>query len=251
MGMTVIKRAIATMSWIDPRTGLPEVDKAGEPGAFINRALITGRAAYRFANFMNVTVTAVDGVIIDRRFEADSGMYRSPSFLKIPSSPVGNIGQYSLSMGSAAVFRQLVGCRTVSPETIGSFVGGLLGGPFAPIGERLGKEAAEYASAFPPIWTEIEMTVYANGEWTHQLIQHSLFPSVSYYAINQFGLFERQGKSYDAVSNLERWKKDGWGPMVPGKGGPTPGNPWSMTSPKGWGGSTTKNVPASNGPIGR
>lgn len=43
--MTVIKRAIATMSWIDPRTGLPEVDKSGEPGAFIKRVLITGRAA--------------------------------------------------------------------------------------------------------------------------------------------------------------------------------------------------------------
>ncbi|HEY4183908.1 MAG TPA: hypothetical protein VGP07_02520 [Polyangia bacterium] len=143
------------MSWIDPRTGLPEVDQYGEPGAFINRALIT-----------------------------------------------------------------------------------------------LGKEAAEYVSAFPPIWTEIEMTVYANGEWTHQLIQHSLFPSVSYYAINEFGLFERQGKSYDAVSNLERWKNDGWGPVLPGKGGPTAGKPSSMTSPKGWGGSATKNVPASNGTSG-
>lgn len=91
------------------------------------------------------------------------------------------------------------------------------------------------------------MTIYADGNWTHQLIQHSIFPSVSYYAINEFGVFERQGKSYDAVPNLEKWKQDGWGPMIPGRGGPTPGNPWKMTSPKGWGGSTTSNIPASNG----
>ena len=240
----MIKRAIATLSWIDPRTGLPEVDKAGEPGAKINRALITGRSAYRFSSFLNVTVTSIDGLIISRRIEADSGMYRSPSFLGIQSDPVGNIGQYSLSMGSAAVFRQLVGCRTVSPETIGGTVGGIIGGP---IGQRLGKEAAEYVTAFPPIWTEIEMTIYADGNWTHQLIQHSIFPSVSFYAINDFGTFERQGKSYDGVPNLELWKKGGWGPMIPGKGGPTPGNPWKMTNPKGWGGSTTSNIPASNG----
>ena len=248
MPVNVIKRAIATLSWIDPRTGLPEVDKMGEPGANINRALIVGQSAYRFSNFLNVTVTSADGWIIDRRIEADSGMYRSPSFLRIQSAPVGNIGQYSLSMGSAAVFRQLVGCRTVSPETIGGTVGGIIGGP---IGERLGKEAAELMTAFPPIWTEIEMTIYADGNWTHQLIQHSIFPSVSFYAINAVGVFERQGKSYDAVPNLELWKKNGWGPMVAGKGGPTPGNPWKMTSPKGWGGSTTSNIPASNGSSAR
>jgi hypothetical protein len=240
--VNVIKRAIATLSWIDPRTGLPEVDQLGEPGPWINRALITGRSGYRFSNFLNVTATATDGRIIARRIEPDSGMYRSPSFLKIPSAPVGKIGQYSISLGSAAVFRQLVGCRTVSPETIGSTVGGIFGGP---IGARLGKEAAEYMSAFPPIWTEIEITIYADGNWTHQLIQHSIFPSVSYYAINDFGVFERQG-TYDAVPNLEMWKRDGWGPMIPGKGGPTPGNPWKMTNPKGWGGSTTSDIPASN-----
>jgi hypothetical protein len=243
VAINVIKRAIATLSWIDPRTGLPEVDKAGDPGPTINRALITGRAAYRFSSFLNVTARSLDGRILDYHVEPDSGMYRSPSFLGIPSAPVGNIGQYAVSMGSAVVFRQLVGCRTVSPETIGGTVGGILGGP---IGQRLGKEAAEYVSAFPPIWTEIEMTIYADGNWTHQLIQHSLFPSVSYYAINAAGLFERQGRSYDAVPNLERWKQKGWGPMLPGKGGPTPGNPWRMTSPKGWGGSTTTNIPESN-----
>jgi hypothetical protein len=244
VAVTVIKRAIATLSWIDPRTGLPEVDKAGDPGAKISRAVITGRMAYRFSNFLNVTVTASEGQVISRRIEPDSGMYRSPSFLDIPSAPVGNLGKYSVSMGSAAVFRQVVGCRTVSPETIGGTVGGILGGP---IGERLGKEAAEYMSAFPPIWTEIEITVYADGNWTHQLVQHSIFPSVSYYAINALGIFERQGKSYDAVPNLALWKKNGWGPLNPGKGGPTSGNPWRMTDPKGWGGSTTANIPASNG----
>lgn len=103
-------------------------------------------------------------------------------------------------------------------------------------------------SAFPPIWTEIEITVYADGNWTHQLIQHSIFPSLSYLRHQRARhLRATQGKSYDAVPHLASWKKNGWGPLNPGKGGPTSGNPWGMTDPKGWGGSTITNIPASNG----
>lgn len=147
-------------------------------------------------------------------------MYRSPSFLKIPSAPVGNIGQYSLSMGSAAVFRQLVGCRTVSPEKIGSFVGGLLGGAvFGPVGERLGKEAAEYVSAFPPIWTEIEMTVYATGEWTHQLISTVSFPACPTTPSTSTGCSSARANRTMPCRTSSGGRRMVGGRLFPGRGG--------------------------------
>lgn len=243
--MATIKRAIATLSWIDPKSGLPEVDYAGEPGREIDKETVVGKEAYRFANFLNVTVTAEKDKILSHCIEPDSGMYRRPSWLNIESHPVGQIGQYSVSLGRSVVFRQLVGCRTVAPEKVGEAVGFLLG---CRLGRRLGRQWAASVLTFPPIWTEIEMTVNADGTWSQQLVRHSLFPSVSFYVINAKSEFTRTGASYDGVPSLKIWQTRGWGAVMPSTGGPTAGNPWGLTAPTASAGSRIEHIPVSTGP---
>ena len=53
--MSIVRyvRSAAAASWIDARTGLPEVD-VNAPGAFVQRGFLTGAAGFRFANFMEI-----------------------------------------------------------------------------------------------------------------------------------------------------------------------------------------------------
>jgi hypothetical protein len=257
--MSRITRGIATLSWIDPATGLPEVDSAGDPGSIVSYGRIIAEAGYRFSHLLEawLEVDTTAGAIIGGNFAAASGIYRAPSYLGLASAPVGNIGRtINRTNPKAVTFRQLVGCRTESPEKIGrgagaaggglagftstglNPIGGIVG---AYVGSKVGHGTAQEVKAFPPIWTELELTINIDGTFTHKLLRHSLFPSVSYYAqvvtpagYVVSGSYSRQG-SYDAVPMLDAWYEGGWGlagggPITwrPGDA-PTPGNPWGMT----------------------
>jgi hypothetical protein len=119
MSGTVFTHSAATMSWIDPRIGLPEDDPGGDPGPKTTRDVITGKKAYRYANLLDASVRVVGGAIVEHGFTKSSGMYRSPSFLGIEShafEPTRH--QEEIAGGVPAVrFRQLVGCRTLSPRS--------------------------------------------------------------------------------------------------------------------------------------
>lgn len=249
--MSRITRGIATLSWIDPATGLPEVDSAGDPGGMVSYARILAEEGYRFSHFLEawLEVDTTAGAIIGGNFSAASGMYRAPSFLGLASAPMGNIGRTIIRTPKAVTFRQLVGCRTESPEKIGQAVGevggGLVGGaPGHYVGGKVGRAIAEKVKAFPPIWSELELTIKIDGTFTHKLLRHSLFPSVSYYAQAVAptgyvvpGSYSRQGTSYNAVPMLDAWYENGWGLAgggpITGRPGsaPTPCNPWGMPKP--------------------
>jgi hypothetical protein len=132
----IYTRSIATMSWIDPITGLPEVDTKGEPGDDVLRAVIQGRQVYRFANFLeayvSVLTTTGDVWIGGAGFTVDSGMYRGLSFAGIPSEPF-QVKQFVEEPDENSItFRQIVGARTQSAEVLA----GQIGGPFGGIGQR-------------------------------------------------------------------------------------------------------------------
>ncbi|PTR08964.1 hypothetical protein C8R32_10443 [Nitrosospira sp. Nsp5] len=262
--MAKLTRSIASLSWIDPITGLPEVDENGEPGYSLTRENIAAGRIYRFANFLEAEVELDKGALRNPRFTSESGMYRGPSFGKLASAPVGKVGKRIIVLSQSILFRQIVGCRTESPEKIGSVGGAAVGvGAGAWVGAKsgaaigsiggvpgaiavaaigagiggttgylVGKEVAEYAMAFPPIWTELEMTIHSDGTTSQQVISHSLFPSVTFYLLLKDRIYNRIGLSYDGVANLDRWKKNGWKltPMI-NRNGAAAGNPWGMEDP--------------------
>lgn len=277
--------AIATMSWIDPKTGLPETDKGAEPPAKVTREDIKGGKLYRFSNFLEGTVFLDSSGRISRAaFTDDSGMYRGPSFAGIESAPVGRIGRTVTTTHQEATFRQIVGCRTVSPEKIGAGAGavvgggvgvyagakvGAIGGAWAgPVGMFIGavavgtvgyfagREVAEFVTAFPPIWTELEMKISADGSVKGSMVSHSLFPSNSFYFIENTRVDGAGGEKYKRVvtydgdnTRLKSWKEKGWGGAASAgaRSGPTAGNPWGMTDPSNelGGGSITHETPVS------
>ena len=258
--MPLLYAGVATISWIDPATGLPEVDAGGSPGRFITRATITAESGYRFSHFLEVwvTVDSAAGMITGAGFSPFSGMYRGPSFLGTASAPVGNIGRKRVLTRKSATFRQIVGCRTRAPEIVGGVLGmqNALGapmrGPLAMyIGSQMGQGLAESFKVFPPIWTELELTINVDGSFHHKLLRHSYFPSVSYYVQEAVppgadlllgmadikNIYELKG-SYDGVPYLNTWYDKGWGPVgatMPGAQ-KTLGNPWNMTIPLPFGG---------------
>ncbi len=252
------------MSWIDPQTGLPEVDDGGHPGSTTTRSVIVGEVVYRFSNFLEAKIILNDdrSRITGTEFTSASGMYRSPSYLGTESAPIGSIGRQKtvLRNGTQARFRQVVGCRTVAPEVIGrrtGLVGGAIAGAWggaaagaavagvgaipgaivggiggAAVGYFTGQEVAEAVTGFPPIWTEIELTIELDGTASQRLISHSLFPSCTFYGQDLAGRngTYRQVSNYNAVPALDRWKANGWGDAAAGRSGGTPGNPWNMVS---------------------
>lgn len=265
MSNRTLTGGIAALSWIDPKTGLPEVDKRGDPGARISRSDIKDGHLYRFSNFLEAYVTVNDaGALLDAGFTADSGMYRGPSAFGLDSAPVGKIGRTTSRRTSKAVFRQLVGSRTESPEKIGGAagaVGGGIGGAvlvgavagawagpvgmfvgavaLGTVGYFTGREVAELVSAFPPIWTEIELTIHCDGKLEYQLVSHSVFPSNTFYALQNVRasrsdpeVYVRQGNSYDGNNvRLTAWKANGWGMAARARSGATAGSPWGMGDP--------------------
>ena len=138
--MAIVTRtyAAATCSWIDPATGLPEVDNSPFKGPAVARAALTGNQGFRFCNFVEATMTMDDktGVVVSQSFGGQSGIYRGPSFAHLPSHAFPVLRDIG-ARADAVVFTQIVGARTVSPEVIGTG-GGVVGGAIHGSSDRIG-----------------------------------------------------------------------------------------------------------------
>lgn len=87
MAIIKISHAIATCSWIDPATGLPETDTQVIVDPTTSLGFLTGNRGYRFCNFMSVwaELNTDTNRIQKSGFEAISDIYRGPSYAGIPS----------------------------------------------------------------------------------------------------------------------------------------------------------------------
>jgi hypothetical protein len=213
-----ITHAAATLSWIDPRAPLPKTD-IGDPGGVVTRDFILGMSGYRFANFLEASVTIDDdGNFMGPQFTQDSGLRMSIS--AFGQMPVGLPTKQSINtLSDVVVFKQTVGASTKTPEKIGLLLGGFLGATLA--------HAIE---GFPPIWTELILRIFPDGTAQAQFLRHSLFPSVSFYAEPSHVLgpnFFKARPNFDGVPTLNRWQAEGWGTLKSsGPTGPVGGNPW-------------------------
>jgi hypothetical protein len=254
--------AAAACSWIDQATRLPEVDVVPITAESVSRSFLVGNRGYRFCNFMEVWFQADPdrAGVGGRGFTPTSGMYRGPSYARIPSHAF--LRQTDIFDEPNAVrFTQVVGARTVSPEVVGTgggilagaVAGGVIGSAVPGIGTALGLIAGVAVGAFagetvghqvlgfPPIWSKIQMRIYRDGRMEAQLLQHSLFPSLTFYkqvvgphlGINSFERVNQANgqRYYNALkaTQLPEWQKRGWGylqnMLVPG---PCGGNPWGI-----------------------
>lgn len=233
----------ATLSWIDPKANLPEYDHAGQPAATLNFDGVTRDTNCRFSHLLTCSIVVSNGKIVDRYHANESGIYLRPSFLGTAPQVYAIRRDFTSWSPQKATFVQTVGCRTQAPEAIGQTVGemgGDIAGAFVPIigpdtvppiTKRVGRELAEFAMTFPPIWTRIAITLYPNGARQALVTARSLFPSMSYYeskvvvnATNTKYLYwNRKGASYNAVPSYEKWRAQGWGK----------GNPWLIQSAAG------------------
>jgi hypothetical protein len=243
--------SICTLSWINSKTGLPENDGDGPPytipGPLLTREDDTLR--FRFVNLLEAKVfVSVNGSspspprILGAEWTAASKIYKNPSFASIPSEPFQCKRTIS-HLSDRVVFRQTLGARTVSPEVIGETVGaagGVIAGGgstiLMPITERIGRAAAHALSGFPPIWTTIQLTLFADGRSEGKVLQYSLFPSMNFYTRSDVNrgqprtssIYQLVGKSYDAVPKLKYWEVHGWG-VLHDDSGPCEGNPWGYS----------------------
>ncbi len=237
MAFVKYERSAATVSWIDPSTGLPEVDTVKPNNPTTTRSFLTGNAGFRFCNFIDVWANydTVARTIVGHGFSAASKLYKAPSFAKIASHVFP--AKQDVKVGAEPItFTQIVGARTVSPEVIGGIVGTVAGGI---VGGWVGEKVAHAVSGFPPIWSELRLKIFNDGRFEVELRQHSYFPSLTFYKVRldaagkQTNDYDRanvtSGSSfYDAVPNLKHWEKNGWGSVSGGGVGPTNGNPWGM-----------------------
>jgi hypothetical protein len=227
MSISRCEHSIASVSWIDAATGLPEVD-SNPPGAVVTRSFLTGSSGFRFVNYMEVWADfdTEAGTIVGHGFAPASGIYRSPSFAGVPSA-IGTITRNVLVGTEPITFTQMLGARTQSPEK--------LGGIFGPLGNIIGGAVTH----FPPIWTELELRIYSDRRREGRVLRHSLFPSMSFYVLRNDPVGAPSAwlhrtpvpggaQFYDAIPNYDRWRRDGWGAISGTAPGPTPGNPWAL-----------------------
>jgi hypothetical protein len=249
--------AAATCSWIDRATGLPEVDVNSIISESLSRSFFVGNVGYRFCNFMEVQAQVDVGRqrILSRGFTPSSRMYRAPSFAFLPSHAFSST-QDIFEESDAVRFTQVVGARTVSPEVlgagggilagavvgagvgsvvpgIGTAVGAVAGGIVVGLGGEIG---LRQALGFPPIWSKIQIRIYRDGRTEAQLLQHSLFPSLTFYcqANRDFSRVNHPNgqRHYNATKSdeLPAWQSRGWGPLQStSQPGPISGNPWGLT----------------------
>ena len=264
MPLTTIVHSVASLSWIDPRLydakSLPEVDRGGDPGQIMTRDRILGKTAYRFANFLEAYVVVNTKKEVEKYgFTSDSGMYMSPSYRAIePEAFAEKTERFLLDNNRGVRFVQTVGCKTISPETIGGSTGmrtvaGALGIPryyeginemtrmVSKLGYDVGRKVAEQILVFPPIWTQLELTIYSDGSFEGNLVRHSIFPSVSFYlqrytveAFTYNTTSYTELSTYDARTVIDNWRSTGWGILSASTPlqGPVAGNPWGIPDPR-------------------
>lgn len=265
MAIIRVSHAAATCSWIDPATGLPETDTQVIVDPTTSAGFLTGNRGYRFCNFISVwaEVNTDTNRIQKSGFEAISGLYRGPSYAGIPSHAF-LMKQDSFVEANGLRFTQVVGARTVSPEVVGAGAGVLGGavvgaavGSVVPIvgtalgaiaggviGLFAGEAVAHQAIGFPPIWTKLQIRIGNDGLVQAQLLQHSLFPSMTCYEREALGSGLRPSRVFNLVPQapsgagyynatkdveLPAWQARGWGRVsATPQPGPTDGNPWGI-----------------------
>jgi outer membrane lipoprotein SlyB len=250
--------AAATCSWINPSTGLPENDSPvmdkQKP-----RSFLTGSKGFRYCNFAEVFVDwdTDRKAVVSSGFRAQSGIYRSPSFLNIPSHAFP-VERTITRKADCIEFVQVAGARTVTAE-VGGTAGGALGGMGvgallgtfvfpglgtlagaalgALIGTPTGEVVAHQVMNFPPIWSKLKIVMFNDGKSSASVVQHSYFPSLTFYeempgtAGQQFGI--SSVSSYTTIYNANnspegtRWHDQGWG-LSANAVGPSAGNPWGV-----------------------
>ena len=252
----VIEASAAAVSWIDPNSPAGAQVSDPAPPAALNVPFITGSNGFRFSNYLHGWCQTSDSVHISAHgLKSDSGIYRGPSYLGVPSHayPTRNTQTPFNEAGIEGIeFEQLAGSRTVSPGVIGGRVGGgvgatvgvaaggwlgmkagaligSVGGPFGAgvgaviggvagglAGWAIGSAVANRVTNFPPIWTRIRLRLKANGARSCELVEHSPFPSNNFYCdLSQIGI-------YSALApEQSRWAAGGWGR----------GNPWGVSRP--------------------
>ena len=79
MSISRCEHSIASVSWIDAATGLPEVD-SNPPGAVVTRSFLTGSSGFRFVNYMEVWADfdTEAGTIVGHGFAPASITSRAP-----------------------------------------------------------------------------------------------------------------------------------------------------------------------------
>jgi outer membrane lipoprotein SlyB len=247
----------ATCSWINPSTGLPENDHPVVERQKA-RSFLTGSMGFRFCNFADVFVDWDTNrkSLVASGFRSQSGVYRAPSFLRIPSHAF-RVQQTITRKANCVEFVQVAGARTVSAE-VGGTAGGALGGAglgalvgtFLPgigtlggaalgalVGTPTGEVVAHQVMNFPPIWSKLKIVISDNGQSSASVVQHSFFPSLTFYeempgtSGQQFGTSKVSSSYsiYNANNSPEgtRWHAQGWGISTNGTG-PSAGNPWGV-----------------------
>lgn len=222
--------SVAALSWIDPRSGLPEYDRFGNPGKEIELDFILRANRFRFANLLKAFVDVnAAGKITGYGFGLASKIYSNLSYLKtkpVIYKPIRTVNPTATKV----TFTQAVGCRTKAPEKIARAVGSSL----HPLGGGAGELFAKLHLALPPIWSDLELVINANGQYRFRVVRHSLFPSMTTYIADQrIKTDYRACGNYDGVLKYRFWRDAGWGmtaarPLV-GKG--NPGNPWGVIMP--------------------
>ena len=243
-----VDSSIASVSWIDASSPAGGMVSDSPPTSRITENFITGSSGYRFSNYLHAWLKTHDSThIVNSGFSTNSGIYKSPSFLNIPSRsfPIRRSTNAISRAGIDGIeFEQTVGARTISAAVIGGgvgVVGGMIagakiggaGGAFfggvgavpGAIGGALvggvtgyfaGTAVANRAVNFPPIWTKMKLKLFANGDKECEVIEHSLFPSQSYYCdMTRVGVYSALARQQTS------WENNGW----------DTGNPWRVSRP--------------------
>jgi len=233
--------SICTLNWINKKALKSENDGDGPPDK-IPGALVTREddaLPFRFVNLLEAKVLVTESSpprIISAGWTPASRIYKNPSFGKFASEAFDPMRTIN-NQHDRVVFQQTVGARTVSPEKFGEIVGALEGPPILiPITEKIGRKVAHALMGFPPIWTTIQLTMFADGRSEGKVLRYSLFPSMSFYTHPDESMgqprisssYQLVGDSYDAVQELDDWKVHGWGSLQNGSG-PCKGNPWGYS----------------------
>ncbi len=244
--------SVGSISWIDSASpaGSHVTDPA--PPAVIAEPFITGLSGFRFSNYLHAWVSTTDSAHVSGSgFHLNSNIYHGASYRGIPSwsYPMQqNTAHFTESGVEGVEFEQVVGARTISPGVIGGTVGagvgaaagawggakigaaiGAFGGPIGALGGALigagvgalggylvGTAVASRVTNFPPIWTKLKLRLRADGNRRCDVVQHSLFPSSSYYC----DLI--RWSQYDALASEQHaWEASGW----------DAGNPWGVSRP--------------------